>query len=87
MLDFVGTDSYKYAFKIPKEETWAKKGYIEKLTVYRKGKLGLKYHDTGFFSGYESKKYLVIYRNPLLRNRSAVNPVWSDIEPKRPSGH
>jgi len=83
LLKFKGSTSYKYAFKIPIEESWKRDGYIDKLTIYRKGSLGLSYREIGFTVGYEPKKYLVIWRHPNMKNRSAVIYRWEDKEPLR----
>jgi hypothetical protein len=84
VLDVSGSTSYKESFSIPKEERWRSSGGVDDLTVYRRGKFGVRYKDTGFFSGFENKKYLIIKRNPRLKNRAAVEAFWSDVEPKKP---
>lgn len=83
-LEFKSTNSYKYTFKIPRDDSWIRKGNIEQLTIYRKGKLSLVYRDVGFYAGYEDKLYLIINRNPRLRKKLAVDPSWSNDEPKQP---
>jgi hypothetical protein len=83
-LDFVGSRSYKKSFVIPWEEGWQKQGAIDGLVVYRKGRFSLRFKDTGFFSDFEERKYLIISRNVRLKNRVAVEAIWSDEEPKKP---
>jgi hypothetical protein len=81
ILNFKGSGSYKYSFVILREHSWEEKGRIEHLMIYRKGRLGLRYKDLNFSAYYEPKKYLVIWRNPMLKNGSSVQGSWSDKEP------
>jgi hypothetical protein len=87
LLKFKGSPSYKYSFKIPIDESWKEKGYIDKISIYRKGNFGLSYKEIGFTVGYEPKKYLVMWRHPNMKNRSAVTYRWEDKEPLRPPSH
>jgi hypothetical protein len=82
ILSFKGSGSYMYSFKIPNRPIeWEKRGYIAELNVYRRGFLGFKFKDTNLTTGYEPKKYLVIWRNPLLKNKAAIQSRWTDKEP------
>lgn len=83
VLSFRGSESYKYSFKINRIPSWETNGNIANLMVYRKGRFGLKYVDLNPFVPYESKKYLIIWRNPFLKKSAAVEIKWSDKEPKR----
>lgn len=77
-----GNRSYKYRFKIPRDSMWQDKDYTNKFSVYRKPTLGLRYREVGTFNpNYEPKKYLVIWRNPKLKNRAAIQTNWSNREP------
>lgn len=84
VLDFEGSTAYKKSFSIPRETTWQSSGGVTDLIIYRKGKFGLRFRDTAFFSGFEDRKYLIIKRNPRLKNRAAVEAIWSDVEPRTP---
>ena len=70
ILTFKGSKSYKYNFKVPREEAWVNKRYTGKFLVYRKSAFGLSYKEIGAFNpGYEPHKYLVIWRNPRLKKQ------------------
>jgi len=81
LLKFKSSASYKYSFKIPREKSLEKDGLIEHIMIYRKGVFGLRYRDLVFQVDYEPKKYLIIWRNPMLKNWAAVQGRWSDKEP------
>ena len=82
LLAFKGSESYKYEFKVPNDESWVQKNYTPKFTVYRKASLGLRYRQLGAFNpNYEQKEYLIIWRNPRLKNGTAIQTRWSDKEP------
>jgi hypothetical protein len=82
LLAFKGNKSYKHEFKVPREDMWKVKGYTNKFSVYRKPSFGIRYKEIGTFNpNYDSKKYLVIWRNPKLKNRAAIQTSWSDKEP------
>lgn len=83
-MNFKGTTSYKYSFKVPREDkSWSKRGWINNVFVYRKGRFSLSYKEVPLTIEYENKKYLVIWRNPALRNQIALQASWSDKEPKK----
>jgi hypothetical protein len=82
ILEFKGDRSYKYTFQVPRDASWIKKGYTNKFVIYRRAAWGFAYKELGGFNpGYEPKKYLIIWRNPRLKNRAAIQTRWSDKEP------
>lgn len=84
VMNFKGTASYKYSFKVLREDkSWLERGWINNVSVYRKGRLSISYKEVPFTIEYENKKYLVIWRNPALRNQIALQVNWSDKEPKK----
>ncbi|NBP71176.1 MAG: hypothetical protein EBR30_07840 [Cytophagia bacterium] len=83
-MNFKGTTSYKYSFKVPREDkSWSERGWINNVSVYRKGRFSLSYKEVPLTIEYENKKYLVIWRNPALRDQIALQVNWSNTEPKK----
>jgi hypothetical protein len=73
---------FKYLFQIPIDSAW-RVGYpIHNISVSRKGKLAFRYRETGLQIPYDNtKRYLVIRRNPELKNKYAVDFIWTDKIP------
>jgi hypothetical protein len=75
--------SFKYDFSIPKVPTWKSGDYLPSLIVTRKGPRGLFFRDTFVQVHFDDKRYLIIKRNPSLKNRFAIEYEWGDVEPKK----
>jgi hypothetical protein len=81
VLSFRSADYYKHSFSIPIGSSW-KYGTKLFFEIKRKCKFCLFYRDTGFNPFYEPNyKYLIINRNPMLKNKYAVSYKWSNEEP------
>ncbi len=73
-------NSFNHSFSLKNVKVW----YGDDLAgfhIFRKGRYGLKFRDTGQQISYEPHKYLIIKKNPWLKNRFAVDHYWSDTKP------
>jgi hypothetical protein len=77
------SDTYKYSFSIPRKN-WTQGDIINELSIYRKGRLGLKWKEISHGLQYEDQKYIRIYRSRALKNWASVFVEWTDKEPENP---
>jgi hypothetical protein len=73
-------DSFNYTFRLNTVKIW-NGNHVSGIQIYRKGRFGIKFRDTGEQISYEPNKYLIIKKNPFLKNRIAVDHYWSDTKP------
>lgn len=69
-------------FQISKTIPYKKGDAFNKIVVARKGKFGVVYRDTQIQIHFEEKSFLVIEKNPYLKNRIAIVYYWTNERPR-----
>lgn len=69
-------------FQIPRLTRFENGDHLYNLIITRKGKWGLKYRDTQIQVAFEDKPYLILEKNPFLKNRIAIQYHWVNERPR-----